>query len=366
LVLREFEGRSHEEIASAMGVSPDQAKALIHRAKKSFRRAWDGEVERRGIAALAPILLAPFKLPGFLRRLAQPAHDAVANVAATAQQAAVQVTASPAVAQGSVSIADKVTAAALTVIVAGTVSVGAVAIRHRDQTPKPPVASTAPAPAPLVVVAAPLVGAEGRVAPKQQHRRHHHAAPATQGGEQASPSAVPSATPAGSDPSGSPSPSPESPAPPPPAPAWSGSFEGVGGLSADHLVQVSQSVTGRPSGQMLFGETMSGPVAGPQHQHLGDVYADFSGWLSGGRGALSSVWLWIDAPEGQYRYAADGILSSAVQGSDGSTTYVFSGEYHLSGIPDLPGAEVPHDGTLAISVTFWGDGTLYGADVSLS
>ncbi|MGH2596350.1 MAG: RNA polymerase sigma factor, partial [Actinomycetota bacterium] len=89
LVLREFEGRSHEEIASAMGVSPDQAKALIHRAKKSFRRAWDGEVERRGIAALAPILLAPFKLPGFLRRLAQPAHDAVANVAATAQQAAV-------------------------------------------------------------------------------------------------------------------------------------------------------------------------------------------------------------------------------------------------------------------------------------
>ena len=54
LVLREFEGRSHEEIGEALGMSPQQAKALIHRAKKSFRRAWDQGGERRGVAALAP------------------------------------------------------------------------------------------------------------------------------------------------------------------------------------------------------------------------------------------------------------------------------------------------------------------------
>ena len=54
LVLREFEGRSHEEIGEALGVSPQQAKALIHRAKKSFRRAWDRGGDRRGVAALAP------------------------------------------------------------------------------------------------------------------------------------------------------------------------------------------------------------------------------------------------------------------------------------------------------------------------
>ena len=53
-MLREFEGRSHEEIGEALGVSPQQAKALIHRAKKSFRRAWDQGGERRGVAALAP------------------------------------------------------------------------------------------------------------------------------------------------------------------------------------------------------------------------------------------------------------------------------------------------------------------------
>ena len=52
LVLREFEGRSHEEIGEALGVSPQQAKALIHRAKKSFRRAWDRRrraPRRRGV-----------------------------------------------------------------------------------------------------------------------------------------------------------------------------------------------------------------------------------------------------------------------------------------------------------------------------
>src|SRR5204863_989970 len=98
LVLREFEGRSHEEIADALGVTPKQAKALIHRAKKSFRRAWGEDGERRGIAALAPIiLLAPLRLPGFFRRLVQPAHDVVASATATAQQAAIQVTATPAV-----------------------------------------------------------------------------------------------------------------------------------------------------------------------------------------------------------------------------------------------------------------------------
>ena len=90
LVLREFEGRSHEEIGEALGMSPQQAKALIHRAKKSFRRAWDQGGERRGVAALAPIIfLSPFRLPGFLRKLWQPAHDVVASATATAQQAAV-------------------------------------------------------------------------------------------------------------------------------------------------------------------------------------------------------------------------------------------------------------------------------------
>ena len=128
LMLREFEGRSHEEIGDALGVSPAQAKALIHRAKGTFRKAWTNG-DRRGLAAIVPILLAPFRLPG-LRRLVEPARDAVANASATATQVAVNVTAAPAAAQTAMSAADKVTAVALTVIVAGSATVGAVAIRH--------------------------------------------------------------------------------------------------------------------------------------------------------------------------------------------------------------------------------------------
>ena len=152
LVLREFEGRSHEEIGDALGVSPAQAKALIHRAKKSFRRAWGEDRERRGIAAFAPILLAVFRLPG-LRRLAGSARDVVANASATATQVAVNVTAAPAAVQTSMSVADKVTAAALTVIVAGTATVGAVAIRRAAKPAAKPSPSVAAAPAPSTVPA---------------------------------------------------------------------------------------------------------------------------------------------------------------------------------------------------------------------
>ncbi len=206
LVLREFEGRSHEEIGEALGVSPQQAKALIHRAKKSFRRAWDQGGERRGVAALAPVIfLSHFRMPGFLRRLWQPAHDVVANATATAQQAAVQVTAAPALTQGAVSMADKVTAAAITVIVAGTVSVGAVAIRHTQKPSKAVPVSASPAPAP----AAPLITATPvKAKPVVKHRPdkpQHKPDHATPGG-QGQTGGVPAETPTGSP---TPDPSPE-------------------------------------------------------------------------------------------------------------------------------------------------------------
>ncbi len=48
LMLREIEGRSHREVAQEMEISPSQAKALIHRAKGSFRRLWLEKVADRG------------------------------------------------------------------------------------------------------------------------------------------------------------------------------------------------------------------------------------------------------------------------------------------------------------------------------
>ena len=127
-MLREFEGRSHEEIGDALGViaaagqgaDPPREEELPPRlgpraASVAASRRWPRSSSCRRSGC-----------PGSSASCWQPAHDVVASATATAQQAAVQVTAAPAVTQGAVSMADKVTAAAITVIVAGTVSVGAV------------------------------------------------------------------------------------------------------------------------------------------------------------------------------------------------------------------------------------------------
>jgi len=364
LVLREFEGRSHEEIADALGVSPKQAKALIHRAKKSFRRAWDQGGERRGVAALAPVIfLAPFRLPGFVRRLWQPAHDVVASATSTAQQAAIQVSVAPAVTQGAVSIADKVTAAAITVLVAGTVSVGAVVIRHAQKPWKPIPVTASPAPAlPAAVIVTPPVKSEP--AAKPHHQSQNKPDHQTQGG-QGQTGTVPAETPTGSPAPTDPSPAPVPqgpPPPPPPAPAWTGAFETSSGIGAAHLGQISQNVTADGS---LFGEVMQGPVVGRNGKQLGSVYIDFGGSISGTAGSLSSLWLWIDTPEGHYEYAAGGNLRAAMQADDGSTTYVFSGGYRLSSLPEIPESQMPHDGKISISLGFWGDGSLYATSVSM-
>ena len=127
LILREFEGRSHQEIGERLGVTPSQAKALIHRAKGSFRRAWDGVTGRHGLGALVLFFTGPFRgRGGLLGRLLQPASDLAAAS-----------TAAPAIMAPLVTTSERVTAAALAVIVAGSAAVGAVTLKHEPHKPKP-------------------------------------------------------------------------------------------------------------------------------------------------------------------------------------------------------------------------------------
>ena len=62
LMMRELDGHSHREIAQEMEISTGQAKALIHRAKLSFRKRWLEKVAERGGfmgIGLLPLCLAP-------------------------------------------------------------------------------------------------------------------------------------------------------------------------------------------------------------------------------------------------------------------------------------------------------------------
>jgi hypothetical protein len=126
-------------------------------------------------------------------------------------------------------------------------------------------------------------------------------------------------------------------------------------------------VTGH-SDQRFIGEVLQGDVLGKYGKSIGTVYLDFGGMISGTAGSLSTLWLWIDTPEGQYRYAANANVSDVKPGDDGSTTYVFTGGYSLSSVPATaatPVTPIPHDGTISISLGFWGDGTLYATTVSM-
>ena len=259
-MLREFEGRSPRGDRRTLGCSPKQAKALIHRAKKSFRRAWDQGSERRGVAALAPIiLLAPSpaaRVPS--DGSPQPAHDVVATATATAQQAAVQVTAAPVAVHRAISMADKVTAAAITVIVAGTVSVGAVAIQHTQKPSKPTPTTASPALVPVApaVVLAPEV-TKRRVEP--HHEPHQKPHGQTQGGEAPTgtvPVETPTESPAPTEPS--PSPGPDSPAAAAPRPLGPARSR-LRGVSSASLSQISQRVTGQRRSD-AFCEVMQGAL----------------------------------------------------------------------------------------------------------
>ena len=307
LVLREFEGRSHEEIGEALGVSPQQAKALIHRAKKSFRRAWDRSGERRGVAALAPIIflsrvpdarVPPQAVAARARRGGQRDRDGAAGGRDGDGGAGGDPGSRQHGRQGHRRSHHRHRG------------------RHRQRGRGDPahaeaveadagdrVAGAGSRGAPAIVVAPPVQVEAGRQAPPQGAPQ---AGRSDAGGQGQTGTVVPVETPTDSpsptDPS--PTPGPVTPPPPPPAPAWTGAFTTSGGLAAASLSQISQHVTGPHNDQLLFGEVMQGALVDKHGDAVGTVYLDFGGSIAGGSGSLSSLWLWIDTPEGQYKYAA--------------------------------------------------------------
>ena len=75
LMLRAVAGLSHQEMASELQMTPEQVKSLLHRARTSFRRAWD----QASGWALAPLGL---RLP-FARKQSAQAGDGLGMIAAS-------------------------------------------------------------------------------------------------------------------------------------------------------------------------------------------------------------------------------------------------------------------------------------------
>ncbi len=341
LVLREIEGRSHQEIADELGMTPSQVKALIHRAKGSFRRLWIGREGTGGVAGVL-IFLVPQRFAGGLRRIAEQAANA-SRVTASASPTMSAAASSPALLAAASETGQKVVAAAVTLLVAGSLTVGGIEFtRHRTQ--------ASPAPLPAAVVAAPPVTSPKAAVKRPVKPRHTKLHPARAKIVAVGP--APSSSPT-SSPTESPSPSPSggpSEVPPPTAFTTSGSSDftttvrcgcGAAPTSVDE-------VHGKQQGVTSFAEEIVGAA-------LADGTGE-SAWRmdlkqSSSDGVSHEMVFDLWTPAGPERFIASGTFVSRAQTAWGGWTYVFEGSYAFQAGPSDGLALVPANGTYRMAVT---------------
>jgi RNA polymerase sigma-70 factor (ECF subfamily) len=368
LMLREVEGRSHREVAQELEISTGQAKALIHRAKGSFRRRWLEKVANQGgfigIAFLPLLWLA--RLAGGLRRVGDRlGHSAQAAQAAApdAVTSTVSATAAPVVSTG---VGDRLVAAGMTLLLAGGVTVGAAKIV--DRTNNDGVERTV-----AESVAETLNVSAGRVEPPvddpltdrlatDKHRRIE-AEPPLLIKPVPTPTVEPSPT-VETTPVPAVSPPPPSVAPPPPAPEWAMSFVSDILGETTTLSRGASKVEGAAGKNLLFSQTVTGALDGPGDAST-QIYVEYWGSAEGSRGT-ADFWLFLDTPEGRFEYRASANLTAIVMEEEGAAVYAFTGSYVLTSAPEAAVTGMPHDGSLSLDLSFWSDGTsLYESRLEL-
>jgi RNA polymerase sigma-70 factor (ECF subfamily) len=353
LVLRELEGRSHKEIGEALGLTPSQAKALIHRAKGSFRRAWDGVRERHGLGALVFFFTAPFRGRGLLARLLQPATD----LAATS-------TAAPAVTAPLVTTGERVTAAALAVIVAGSAAVGAVTLKHQPHRVKPVSSPSAPVVVPAPPSPKPTVvrnPVRKETTNKAKLIPAIVASPAASPASSSSPSASPSESPSATE-----STAPPAPLPPPSTMGFKVAAPAYACGCGPMMLVSEDKVYGKVGEGVTFQQTAEG--AAPDASGVDGAWSVKVGIFGSAKESTSSggFLLYLYTDDRYYEYEAVGQLSAVSQLKSGGYRFAYSGTYRLITTVDAHQEPVLQEGTFVLTVDFRADGTsLYQTAVSL-
>lgn len=366
LLMREYDGLSHEEIASKLGMTAPQVKALLHRAKKGFRRAWEIETGRASGFVFPAFLLVPGR---WLRKVLWPAKEAVAEAAAPV----IHLTAQPAVAHATVAVGERVTAAAGAILVAGTIGIGASVLPNRSHPaprPKQPQVIVAqPAPSETETgTEAPQTAGTGSATPETSPASVAGAKPRPKPSYEESPEPSPSGgaseTPT---PVAEPSPTP-SPAPPPSAPSYGMTFRM--NHTSDRLCECdSQSrlaeqsaTTGSPGGSMRFGQGAQGAIFDADGDAALEVRVSYKGTVTDSTGTLN-VDFTVTSRGNIYTYRADLDMFERVATGPNSWRYSFAGSYRFVGGPDnMP---IPTSGALSVGLDFWRDGTIYRANLVL-
>jgi RNA polymerase sigma-70 factor (ECF subfamily) len=373
LVLRELEGRSHREIAQALEITPSQAKALIHRAKGSFRRSWLLAItEKGGLVGIAvvPLLWLARAADGARRLLDRVGSHATQVAQAATPEIVSSAASSPTVVTTASSISERVVAAGMTILLAGGVTVGAATIvKHRDRdadraTASPPAAVVSPAPAAPAVVVPPV---EREPRPES-----------VKGGKGSEPEPSPTdpvVVPPVDDPGASPTPDPgQSPTPdpsptdtpsptgPPPAPDWTGSFLFLGPTAepcdCEGPTTVAESrLEGEVGQEIAFHQVIDGVVHDSVGSPMWGYQLELDGTAQRSEGSLALKFA-LGTADGARWYEGTGFLASVTRGDNGSLTYQFVGSYALrSDQVSVPGA--PLQGRVVALISVWRDGTIY-------
>jgi RNA polymerase sigma-70 factor, ECF subfamily len=351
LIMRAMSGLSHEEMAQRMDITPSQAKALIHRAKGTFRRAWNAK-EPRTVGLLFPAFLWRIPLPRFVRRMLGLGTEVTAGGGSTASTA-------PALAAAAPAGGERVAAAVAAVIV-GTAGVGAVAATHLHPRQQRPQAVVAPAPAHTETV----IDVSPAVVRKVRH--HPLAAKTRLADPSPSPSVVvaPVSTPdpSPSPPVGSPSPSPSPSGVPTPSPSPTFGPE-PGDVVMGMVTDVSTDARCGCGSEATISQSMSGTtysfevtdsaIADPSGDPLWGLTLDLRGDPQNLNGGFT-----LQAPSGPYMYTLHGTLGSRSTSTWGGTVYSYAGTYSFQSGPTEDYGSMPHYGTVQAAVSFNRAGTL--------
>ena len=380
LVLRELEGRSHKEIGKALGITSAQAKALIHRAKFSFRRGWLRAVtDRGGVAgiALLPLVWALKAVEG-VRRVADKVGGHAGQVAQAATPDVVSsAAASPAV-TAAVGVGERVVAAGMAVLLAGGVTVGAVTVAKHAGSDKERAAAVSPAAAAADPVTTPPVVAEK---PREHQARRDESKdhPKPDRPSQDGTTPIPEGTDTGEVPAPEPDPAPEEPPVPPvdpslppplpPAPAWSYDFvtstESVETCACDGSSTASSSRIERlEEGGFSFSQVVRGGV----RDSGGDVTWPFSlqqwGRVGGESDGRIEYRFRLSSGAGTFLYYGSGVLAVVTDHEDGSATYRFEGTFDLL-VPQSVAPGLPYRGFASVTIGVWQDQTIYTGSFTL-
>jgi RNA polymerase sigma-70 factor (ECF subfamily) len=364
LVLREFEGYSHRHIAAMLDTSPQRVKALIHRAKAGFRRAWGDDHHPERLAAFAP-LLTPIN---WVRKLLgrAPEFDY-----ATTTSAATTVAASPAT-QSLVTIASERVSVLATVMLAGTVGLAIQqAPLHSRAAERPAEVQLVEAPAERAVVERAVVEKEKDPKPASDKAA---APPVIDPSPEPTVEASPEADLEGvvlEEPKETGGPDEVPAQPSPEAPTHPSGF-GYS-FTSDRTADEPCSCGGSPVLNNKSVTVSEQDFSSYEGSLTGAAISDSSGgpaWptdiqMSATRDDLRMSFQ-ITTPHGTSPYDAAGTRQSTTKEAWGGWTYSYTGTYQWRGGPGEHD-DAPHHGSFTAALTWsWAEHRLVWADFSLS